>query len=59
MYIKQNKGDANIFIPFIANLNINGDCSSVAEHATVARGTGVRFSPFALEQSERIKKEDI
>jgi protein-tyrosine-phosphatase len=42
---------ANIFIPFFPQLNnYNGDCSSVAERATVARITGVRFSPFALKK---------
>ncbi len=29
----------------------NGDCSSMAECATVARKTRVRFSPFALDKT--------
>ena len=34
----------------------NGDCNSVVEYATVARTTGVRFSPFALSgQKEKTK----
>ena len=45
-----------IFIPFSIKLNY-GDCSSVAERATVARITGVRFSPFALERSGEDEKE--
>lgn len=32
---------------------LDGGCSSVAEHATVARRTRVRFSPSALLQSKR------
>ena len=40
---------SNFFIPFSTKfINYNGDCSSVAERATVARVMGVRFSPIAL-----------
>lgn len=41
-------------------MSYNGDCSSVAEHTTVARGTRVRFSPFALLLSQnRIEQGEI
>ncbi len=38
----------------MTNLNYGG-CSSVAERATVARITGVRFSPIALQKEEKMK----
>ncbi len=37
----------------------NGGCSSVAERATVARITGVRFSPSALYKEKMVKKVNI
>lgn len=47
---------ANIFIPFLINfINYDGDRSSVAERATVARITGVRFSPTALNKRGKMK----
>lgn len=48
-----------IFIPFLTTfINYNGDCSSVAERATVARITGVRFSPIALQKKKKMKKRN-
>ncbi len=41
-------------------VSYNGGCSSVAERATVARITGVRFSPSALKQKKtKMKKINI
>lgn len=40
-----SRGKLNVKKP---QVSYNGGCSSVAERATVARITGVRFSPSAL-----------
>ncbi len=47
-----------LFIPISPELNYGG-CSSVAERPTVARETGVRFSPSALFDSPFKEKCDI